>query len=983
MITLRKGKFIKIIALLLVCSFLLQQSALAVVADLREEGRIKATNVLLAIVSGAAQGLSVKPGWSLARNFASTYLIPLAINQVAKHIDNSVARFAFSAGASVAANMALDKWGGSVLGKGKGPSGPKPAPKPKPGVWGKVVYVLTKRSQAPQQLASHASKTFIQTLLSRLNNFFESLIGKLRAALSKIWNKITGKGKGTVADPGVVVPPKKPPLKVEEINPYTGEVIPAAANSLTKEIAKEALKEVPKHLPFWMAILIKSTQAAVYAAVEQAVYQNLNDSHKQLAEMIASASSMFVAELVGVGLEKAAGGHFIIYKGDIIAEKITDGTLNQELNRELKKFFADFGIAMAGRGVEVLFAEKFGIEEEGILASVGITSLLQQARQKRALEELKGERDKNIQRKEELETQLAIENTTSTRSRAPELQAEIDALGKRIGEYKYQISEAEKGYTRALLEGLLRGGISVGLQKISLATPSPLHGAYFNITAASIVEAALSKRPFAEVLSENIAKVTADVYSMGRAQPYVNDKGELELRKVNPNDIFFIARYTDYIRSVAEEDNITWPLEEQLISSLHYQTAGVIQDTLHHLAYKARMAKTSPWVRDIERFSADRPSAKEIKEAVKDLREALNTLKTADPEFLEQFKKGLLERILLGQSVYDLKALRNEIKKQVDMELELESQGHKPVESVAAKPPTMAEAVKIIEALDRYIDVYSRLRTPSNQPRIVSLRLNKAQLQEDNPAVQGVIKEARAVELEKEKEKSHKLASETAAQEGLDTIKAQTKDLKQLLLSRKDSQLTQDQINKMGVEEVWERSYGKEKGREEIGKAYNEAYDHAYEQIKRDYMIEAERRLGQPTNIVVYKDFFGNKGIESHWEPIVPTTNEPPPTTAKVDSPVFKFDRKRNFNTFDAALKSLNSPQVVIPQVPGAPALPDSKSPTSVDSFMFDSVRKFKSFSDAQKNAAAFERTWQQQLEPKRNRNNKTGLIENLLGVFK
>ena len=139
---------------------------------------------------------------------------------------------------------------------------------------------------------------------------------------------------------------------------------------------------------------------------------------------------------------------------------------------------------------------------------------------------------------------------------------------------------------QALFEGIKFGAISALLQSISLKTKSPVHGAYFNLFASSILKAAFANVEGEKdygfntmMISAPMTEGVADIMSLGRATPYLNNEGTFDLNWHNPNDVFFMGRYYDYIQDLSKY-GFSGALMNQFISALHYQAVTNVRDIL-------------------------------------------------------------------------------------------------------------------------------------------------------------------------------------------------------------------------------------------------------------------------------------------------------------------------------------------------------------------------------------------------------------------
>ena len=268
-------------------------------------------------------------------------------------------------------------------------------------------------------------------------------------------------------------------------------------------------------------VFYKFAQGAVYGATWEAIYQSLFKRNKHLASFAATGGALLAGEFAGLGLSKATGFVFGIDQNQIITERKSGDVLNQALSKEMREFFKEYSIRMAARGMETA-AAMAGIEEAGILSSALVTSMLRSKKE-----------------------------------------------------------EGKSRYKEAIIEGLESGLISVGLQALSRQTKSPVHGAYLNLFASSFAKSLLHpKEGFLVTLGASMTEANADFMSFGRATAQPNADGTFDFAWHNPNDVFFIARYTDYIRDM-QEYGVEYALASQYLSSIHYQSVNNVRDILH------------------------------------------------------------------------------------------------------------------------------------------------------------------------------------------------------------------------------------------------------------------------------------------------------------------------------------------------------------------------------------------------------------------
>jgi len=458
------------------------------------------------------------------------------------------------------------------------------------------------------------------------------------------------------------------------------ELLPEIANQATKEVVQQAITQLQKvitqasqqaiaqttktaiaqttktaiaqttktaiektSVSTWKVMLYKGLQGATYGAVWGALSSAIEKYNKALSRFLATGGALLAAEFTGLALSKATGIVFDIptnteqqYDKKAINEK-TRMTLDQALSKELKEFSKQYLVSMAGTGVETAFAMA-GIQEAGIVFSAGLTRLLQQTLYKdpqlisklgkdnaelgellATLEKARNNPDKLTPNEKELLTKYKIYKEGDIDWER--LTQMIPASRALIESNNYKIKMAGMTTSQAMLRGLGFGLISVLLQRISLSTKSPVHGAYVNLFVSSLVRATLMKNVFtlpegADLKNMDTPALTqlaqkhkdfsfyeaqigvagtyavADMMSMGRGTPELTADGKFSLN-MKGMDVFFMARYSDYIWDV-HKYGFNAALTNQLLSSIHYQSVSNVTDILQHVLYKANLAKTSP-----------------------------------------------------------------------------------------------------------------------------------------------------------------------------------------------------------------------------------------------------------------------------------------------------------------------------------------------------------------------------------------------------
>jgi len=571
---LRKSKFSKIVVFILVFLFACEQTTFAAQINVRDAGNIGWLDVTLSIFAGFMQAAQIDPSWGASRIFISTYLIPLATDKLIKalHIKNRALQMAISVGINVAANKGLDMKGVGTGGAGNAPRG-NPAFK----IMAKLGKILNKAflkiaaklgSKAAQgalnkiiqqEAAEFASKTIQEATQKGIQITQQEL---LNALIQKFGQELPKETIEKIAE--------------EALNKALKQTLSRAAQDLTEEaintgteVAKGTIGEITStaatqtaqsaiSVSIWKAMLYKGIQGATYGAVWGALSSAIEKHNKPLSRFLATAGALLAAEFTGLGLSKATGIVFDIptnseqqYDKEAINKETGKKVLDEALSKELKEFSKQYLVRMTGMGVETA-AAMAGIQEAGIVFSAGLTRMLQ--------DKLYKTNDKN-------KTDDKIKET----------------------------------FYKEMLKGLASGLISVALQRISLETKSPVHGAYFNLFVSTLVRAALMENVEGKGFSFYKAQIgvagtyaLADMMSMGRGTPELTADGKFSL-KMRGMDVFFMARYSDYIWDV-HKYGLATAMTNQLLSSIHYQSVSNVADILQHVLYKANRAKTSPLI---------------------------------------------------------------------------------------------------------------------------------------------------------------------------------------------------------------------------------------------------------------------------------------------------------------------------------------------------------------------------------------------------
>jgi hypothetical protein len=117
----RKHKFTKVIALLLIALFSAQQIAWAKVTDLKDDGSLGVDDVLISVITGYLAGKSIGANQSLIKTFVTTYGIPKVAGWIVDqlHIKNKILASAARMAISMAINAGLDA-AGKAVGKAAG-----------------------------------------------------------------------------------------------------------------------------------------------------------------------------------------------------------------------------------------------------------------------------------------------------------------------------------------------------------------------------------------------------------------------------------------------------------------------------------------------------------------------------------------------------------------------------------------------------------------------------------------------------------------------------------------------------------------------------------------------------------------------------------------------------------------------------------------------------------------------------------------------
>ncbi len=506
--SLGKRKFMRAAALAVMLIFASQQTGLAKVIDLREEGDLGGSDILLAVLSGYMQAQAVSPSWQASQIFIYTYAIPKATQMVTNTlgIENPILK----AGIETALSTGLKTY-------------------------------------------------FDLKLTDKLENIEQN---------AKVKGDLTAVAAGqsnTLVNAGIGLNTAKVATEQLALNTAAQK---AAVNFSAASLWQRAASPLE-------AASIRAAQGFTYGLTREWLYQSLAPQNKYLASFLGGVGGTLAGEYVGLSLMQNKGITFGIVRdwqghglspvalrlgGDELG-KISedDGTLKLgkfDLETETASdFWRTFKVSTASNAVQTL-AAMAGWKEVGIIFSAGISQLLTQG----------------------------------------------DFLG-----------------------GVKFGLISALLQKASLATKSPVHGAYFNLFLTSLAKFLLIKDEnvfalkdhqaaeelpgpakdylvrtskdlsfFNAVVGASLTQAQVDAWSMGNATPWINPDGTFSFNWNNPDDIFFISRYHQYVKSVNDKSltsAMVSGMMDQFVSSIHYQSVVNVRDMLSG-DIQARYVKT-------------------------------------------------------------------------------------------------------------------------------------------------------------------------------------------------------------------------------------------------------------------------------------------------------------------------------------------------------------------------------------------------------
>ncbi len=719
----------KVLCTGLILLFSFQNSAYPIVRDLRDEGDISAFDVALAIISGFINGAAlaeVEDVFKLSF-LAKTYVLPVIASKVADKlgIENSIARAAFIMGFTAGIDAFGNKLYGSIKEAGK-----------------KTAKDTIKKT------AKKMPKSVGQKVIEAIKN----------SSFYKVFAKIFGKIIDGIREFFT------PPDPQSQLRSHTRARIEGSKEfSKAVEKFKEALKTTAK--PTWKeAIKIgvrKAIQGAIQGAVEQAVYEYADKHLKRWwAELIGDSVGLFVGEGIEIA-ETEITGEKISYDEEkgIVVEKKEEGYAK----KEIKEFFKKFGIRMSPQFLAALAREIGGKKEWGIVGSVFGNALVEKLfLDKERIEGLKtvvsntDEKAPSSFTPEEIERRIGalneeIKGLEAKKTLTEEEKERLKNL-KTLRYYYQELRLSTKSFQKKLMDASIYALGGILLENISYRTPSPVHGAYFNLFLTSLFKSGIDifrgnipydggiKGAFKFMKNNFIydaVQALGNFYSMGRLKPE-RPAGRGTRFKFTPEityNPFFIDRLADYVR-MGEKHGYLDAIISQYVSSLHTQSM-----LNFYQSYLLLMNQLQPVYIDYGKLLKELGYEEKLEKCKNDINALIKEIEKKYPKIAEEIKEKLM---IEGYRGFDKKTVSQSLTTSQKREAIIHAilrpphenlkKAIKEIEEIKEQNPTadlIKSLDKLIASLDKYVFLLENFSRKNDGHGIASIITNPPKKREE------------------------------------------------------------------------------------------------------------------------------------------------------------------------------------------------------------------------------------------------------------
>jgi hypothetical protein len=684
----------RIICLVLVFSLCFQPcvqvNARAEKIDLREETSGSAFGYCTAILSGFLASMSVTSSFNVIQLFVRCYLVPTLVKYIVQAMGIKDSKLAAIACVFISTliNSGMDYGMSSAGGGADGAAGAgaeggatdtaasvdtgtaSAAPTVDAGTAGAAPTVDTGTAGAVPTVDASAT-TPVATFDTSTVDSGTGTAPTVSADGAPAQVAASGADAGASAAPAGQAPSGDTSSGVPTEVASKGGDIAGAAKDATKSIGGYlgSMKEYfSKSLTFGgktglTGALIDATKAAAYTAVKLYVTEALAGTNKQLAKSVGYLAGLGVGFAVEQGLEYATGVVVGGYneKGPT-AEKVTDEKALSDKLAAQRELFLTKMLGEAVCQVVVVAGSYAGVNEDLLTLGGALTKRLTmdymaKSKKEGELAELQQARNDAVNQQNSSES-----GKPSDGQQQETTNATIAALDKKIAQKE---KELEAFSTENVMKKALLYGVSdVALRKISSYAPSPLQGAQVNLALTSLVQAvAIDEenvvqernengenvvRPsedgkdfgfYGRIIGDSVNQANADFMSMGRGKAKIVGRGEderLDIAWTSGNDMFFAARYSEYVNDVVNHGT-TYAMANQLTSSYHNQAVANAYDVISgevNQRYYRNDSSVKPKL--AEKYRQYKES---ITEKIKVLEEAANGMGDSDPRkaALKQF----------------------------------------------------------------------------------------------------------------------------------------------------------------------------------------------------------------------------------------------------------------------------------------------------------------------------------------------------------
>lgn len=750
---LRSSKIIRVICLAVALVFCAQQVSFAEIINLRSEGQIQATDVLLAMLAGLTQAMGVNANWNVTQLFMYTYVIPKVAETVTDTlgIDDPILRAGIQMGISMGASTYFDL---SVAGREMTKEAVKQTAEE------------AARAALEQGTKKAAEDVFKQAIKTATDEGLKNALKEAQAIFMEELGAEVTKESVKAATRAVFTKMKIAPATIaQRIRKFFSRLFGGGGAPSVDYLStiKHANFISSLYASRILAAAIKAAEGTVYGLTKEFLMQNLKKQNEAFANFISSMGGMLLAHYAGVHLAKETGIIFGIARDGegrgigLVAHTLEGKELTTRLSRDDKLFWRKFQVVAVSDAVQTL-AAMAGWQEEGIFLSAGVNILMTHHQNKQlkkedwslARETLMQEREAILAQAQATETltqaqadrlqildylvaldyaeykklqatrEIALRERVKTeegfdlqrygqdinerlfdaqvalgsarellrddpadiaarteieaqQAKIKELSIELDAAhyvlslegkgdfkGRDIDRHlqarenasqamahmwRNRIDVATMSSTEAMQQALTNAAISVLLQKVSLSTKSPTHGAVFNLWMSGLLKAALvpnncvftlQYRPgeymidhlddaaldriaykdknisfYMAIVGASIMEANVDALLLGQYRPFTTSSGEILLSRESLPDVFFMRRYHDYLKDFGEY-GLTGAMQGQFVSAYHYQATKNLYEVSQHLAYLGGASSTSPLVKAYL-VDLTRPGCKTVK----------------------------------------------------------------------------------------------------------------------------------------------------------------------------------------------------------------------------------------------------------------------------------------------------------------------------------------------------------------------------------